>query len=431
MRGARREGELPCYSSMIMHMRAVLASSWVLAAATGQVAQADPPQFRTEVVWVDPVTDVAQDARDTGISHTLFINRCPGGCTFTPGTNDARYNTSSIIGGVTRNLSEFNLGDEVWNAAIECVRDVYSPYDVDVVTEDPGDSMPHHEAVLAGYPAEVGRDPLTGGIAPATCQPLNNVISFSFADGLGENLSGQTLIETLCWTVAQESAHSFGLPNHVFDCHDPMTYLAGCGRKYFRNRAIQCGEFDGPGSCTCDMSSQNSHERLLSTFGEGTPPPPPVVTLQYPAEGAAVEDGFSIFFTAIDPRLVARSEIYLNGTMVMELPGKDYDTADEPYSAEAPEHPDGYIEIEVKSYDEFGAAGSAKVTVLKGAPCESDDACGDGYACSSGHCVVSGDGGGGGGCCAVAGGQERDERFPLAALSLFGLAILWLRRRRR
>ena len=414
---------------MIMHMRAVLAVSWLLAVAGDGLALADPPRFRTETVWVDPVEDVADDVRAADISHTLFVNRCPGGCTITPGDNDARYDTSSIIGGVTRNLAEFNLGDEVFNAVIECVREVYSPYDVDVVTEDPGESSPHHEAVLAGDPEDVGRDPLTGGIAPATCEPLNNVISFSFANGLGEQLSGQTLIETLCWTVAQESAHSFGLPNHVYDCHDPMTYLAGCGRKYFRNRAIQCGRFDGPEDCTCGMEAQNSHERLLSTFGEGTPPPPPNVTIDYPADGASVEDGFSIFFTAIDPRLVARADVYLNGTKYVELPGKDFDRIDEPYSAEAPEHPDGYIEIEIKAYDEFGSEGTAKVTVLKGEPC-SGDSCGDGFECSGGHCVALG-ADEGGGCCAVAGGQGRREPFPLVALGLFAAAILWIRRRQK
>ena len=208
-----------------------------------------------------------------------------------------------------------------------------------------------------------------------------------------------------------------------------MTYLAGCGRKYFRNRAIQCGRFEGVEECTCDMEAQNSHERLLATFGEGTPPPPPVVGIEYPPEGGAVEDGFSIFFTAIDPRLVARAEIHLNGTKYLEIPGRDYDTADEPYSAEAPQHPDGYIEVEVKAFDEFGNEGNAKVTVLKGEPC-ADDSCGDGYECTSGHCVVVSDEGGGG-CCAVAGGQRRTERFPLIALSLFAAAILLLRRRPR
>ena len=413
-----------------MHLRAVLAVSGLLqAAVTGGQALADPPQIRTEVVWVDPVEDVAADARAADISHVLFVNRCPGGCTITPGDNDARINSSSIIGGVTRNLGEFNLGDEVFDAAIACIRDVYSPYDVQVVTEDPGDSMPHHEAIMAGDPEDVGRDPLTGGIAPATCDPLNNVISFSFANGLGEMLSGQALVETLCWTVAQESAHSFGLPNHVYDCHDPMTYLAGCGRKYFRNRAIQCGRFDGVEECTCNMEAQNSHARLLDTFGEGTPPPPPVVSFEYPAEGATVEDGFSIFFTAIDPRLVARAEIWLNGSKFLEMPGKDFDTADDPYSTESPPFPDGYIEIEIKAYNEFEAEGTAKVTVLKGQPCDGDS-CGSGYECVSGHCVPQSDDGGGG-CCAVAGGQSRDDRFPLAALALFTAAIVLLRGRRR
>jgi hypothetical protein len=412
---------------MIMHMRVVLGAMFALIAAEG-VTQADQPRFRNEAIQVDPVEDVARDARTGHISHILFVNRCVGDCVITPGTNDSRANTSNIIGGTTRTLSEFNLGDDVFNATIECLRDVYSPYDVQIVTEDPGDEL-HHEAILAGDPEEVERDPLTGGIAPASCEPLNNVISFSFANGVGENLSGQTLIETLCWTVAQESAHSFGLPNHVYDCEDPMTYLPGpCGRKYFRDKNIKCGRFEGVEPCPmCGVDSQNSHEKLLETFGPGIPVAPPEVTVQFPVAGSAVDDNFSIFFTAIDPRLIERADIYINRTKVAELPGKDFGDADEAYASEAPDHPDGYIEVEIRAYNDLAVEGTATVTVLKGEPC-SGDSCGAGYECTDGHCVVVSDEGGG--CCAVA-GPRRDQPLPLVALGLFAAAILVIRQRRK
>src|SRR5262249_44279320 len=153
------------------------------------------------------------------------INRCLGGCVLTPGVNDARNNTSSIIQS-TVTISEFHLPgdavdqDEAFNQIVDCVRDVYSPYDVEIVTDDPGTELFHHQAILAGTPEELGLDGTIGGIAPASCDPLNNVISFSFANRPDSD------VETMCWTLAQESAHSFGLPNHVYDCHDPMTYLA-------------------------------------------------------------------------------------------------------------------------------------------------------------------------------------------------------------
>ena len=72
---------------------------------------------RAEIVWVDPVADLAPDIAyaDAPISNILFINRCPGGCVITPGSNDARANTSSVVGG-TRTLSEFAHGDTTFDA---------------------------------------------------------------------------------------------------------------------------------------------------------------------------------------------------------------------------------------------------------------------------------------------------------------------------
>jgi len=426
------------------------------------------------------VLDVAPDALAAGdISNILFVNRCPGGCTLTPGNNDARANTSSIIDG-TVTLSEFGLGDEAFDEVIECLRDVYSPYNVEIVTEDPGADTFHHEAILAGTPQELGLDPNVGGIAPASCEPLNNVISFSFG-----NMDG-TDPETLCWTLAQESAHAFGLPNHVYDCLDPMTYLPGpCGRKYFRNRGIKCGEFE-PKTCVCGVGEQNSHVELLATFGPGTAPPPPEVAVLYPEPDAAVEDGFGVFFTAIDPRLVDHVEVYINGTLSATMPGHNFQNRADDYNIVTPDLPDGILDVEVRAYNDINQeAGSATVTVTKGEPCSSADQCFEFMECSDGRCAypppagqfgdecgydqyclegscaeVDGErrcsqscntsvqdacpggleclepgfcwqSGGDGGCCAVAGGQERDETFPLVALSLFAGAVLVLRRRRR
>ena len=454
----------------------------VLAGVAG-TALSDPPKRPRPInlrVWVDPVLDVAPEARGAPtISNILYVNRCVGGCTLTPGSNDARANTSSIIDG-TVTVSEFEGGDEAYDEIVACLRDVYSPYDVEIVTEDPGSETFHHEAILAGTPEELSLDSNVGGIAPASCDPLNNVISFSFG-----NLEGSDP-ETLCWTLAQESAHSFGLPNHVYDCLDPMTYLEGpCGRKYFRNRGIECGEFQ-PNECVCGVAEQNSHIELLATFGPGTAPPPPEVSILYPAADAAVEDNFSIFFTALDPRLVARVEVYVNGTLYETQPGHNFQNREDEYTIRAPDLPDGTLDIEVRAYNEISEeAGRAAVTVAKGEPCTSADQCFDFMECSDGRCTypepagelgdecgfdqyclegtcadVDGErrcsqgcnpdvqGGcpsgfdclspgfcwssdGEGGCCAVAGGQGRDERFPLLALSLFAGAVLVVRRGRR
>ena len=464
-----------------MLARVVCASLLGSFALIGADARAGSPASRGFVlqdVWVDPVRDLAPDARGAPlISNILYVNRCIGDCILTPGVNDARLNTSTIVDETTM-VSEFAYSDDVYDAVIDCLRDVYSPYNVEIVTEDPGPEVFHHEAILAGSPDEIGLPDNVGGIAPASCEPLNNVISFSFANALGEDVEG------MCWTVAQESAHSFGLPNHVYDCLDPMTYLEGpCGRKYFRNRAIECGEFE-PKECVCGGSEQNSHRELLRTFGEGTPPPPPEVTLLYPDPDAVVGDNFSIFFTAIDPRLVEHVDVFINGAKVDTMPGKDYPDRDENYDLRAPNLPDGYIDIEVRGYNEInGDAGVASATVLKGEPCASSDDCFDFMECSDGRCAYPPASGalgdtceydefclngpcaavgddrrcsqtcnasvadscpegyecrqpgycwreGGGGGCGAASGEDTGDRLAMLLLSLFAGAGLLMRRRR-
>jgi hypothetical protein len=210
-----------------------------------------------------------------------------------------------------------------------------------------------------------------------------------------------------------------------------------------------------------------------------------VVGLLYPAADSSVADEFSIFFTAIDPRLVHHVDILLNGSKYATLDGYDFPKRADPYNFQAPSLPDGYIDVEVKAYNDINSdAGTATATVLKGEPCTSSDqcfpfmectegrckyppppgelgdecpydqycldrpcahvgserrcsqsctpnvsdACPDGYDClDNGLCWPQG----GGGCRAVgvAGGRPRDGSFPLALLTAFAGGLLLLRRR--
>lgn len=335
----------------------------------------------TTWVWVDPVKDLAADAvASEHISNILYVNRCQGGCTITPGQNDARTNTSSIAK-ETSTLAEFAYDDEVWNETIDCIKEVYSPYNVEVVTEDPGEDVFHHEAILAGSPDDLGLDSNIGGIAPSNCQPLNNVISFSFAQG---PLGGDPL--EMCWTVAQESAHSFGLPNHVFDCLDPMTYIPGCGKKYFRNTSFPCGETEVR-PCNCSGTTQNSHMQLLAAFGPGTAPPAPEVEILFPPDGDPVEEQFTLFWDAQDPRLVHKTELWVNGTKYAEFEGHSYQSRFDNYEGRMPELPDGYLDIELRAYNDLHMnEGTATATYLKGEACDSAEACWEFQVCEEGRC---------------------------------------------
>jgi hypothetical protein len=346
-------------------------------AASGASAE---PSRRSEVVWVDPVADMAPGhLLSNHVSPIIYVNPCRGGCSFTPGGNDSRDNTVSFIQGPVT-VTEFEHDQATYDAVIACVREVYRPYDVEIVTADPGNDN-HHEAILAGSPEELGLGSAVGGIAPAACSPLNNAISFSFSNNGADVL-------TMCWTVAQESAHTFGLPDHVFECSDAMTYLQGCGQKYFRDRVLPCGEFEsGDTPCRCNDAGQNSHQQLLAAFGPGKPPEPPEVTIALPMDGADVADDFSIHGFATDPRLVSLVELFINGSKYDELPGHPFEQRDDNYFFSAPEHADGYMTIELRAANDLGSAASASVRVLKGEPCQSDDQCLNEQFCEDGACT--------------------------------------------
>ncbi len=334
---------------------------------------------------MDPVSDLAPDAvASDHISKVLFVNRCVGGCPLTSGSNDSRINTSTIVDGSSV-LSEFSGSDAVWDEMIECIKYVYAPYDIQIVEEDPGDSMFHHEAIVAGLPGEIGLSNGFGGIAPSGCAPLNNVISFTFG-----NLGGfRTSPLRLCSTLAQESAHSFGLPNHVFNCLDPMTYLSSCGQKLFRNQNYPCGEYE-ESPCNCSGATQNSHLELLNVFGPGsTEIPPPQIDIAAPRADEKVSDGFTLIWSAVDPRLVRKNEVWVNGTKVLELPGNAYEDQEPGYQIEMPSLPDGYLDIEVHSFNDLNVESVAERTVLKGEACANKDACFAFQSCEDGRCVYA------------------------------------------
>jgi MYXO-CTERM domain-containing protein len=314
----------------------------------------------------------------------LYLNRCDGGCTVTQGTDDAVTNRSSILGRdripATVDLAPFSHDQATWDGVVQCMRATYAVYGVEVVTEPP--VGPHVEVMVAGTAASLALDGNTLGIAPLTsnCTALPSAVAFAFANA---HLTGPELVSDLCATTAHEAGHIYGL-DHEFECKDPMTYLTGCGVKVFLNRTVRCGEFDGARDCKCS-ETQSSHRHLYGVLGPGTPPPPPPFTVPSPAPGATVSAGFSVF-VQLQGRPATAVELWINGAQIEVQAGKRVDS---PYlfSTPAALH-DGFLELELRVYDDLGTLGTQTLTVLKGAACTSAATCPGGYTCSEGRCLA-------------------------------------------
>jgi MYXO-CTERM domain-containing protein len=330
-----------------------------------------------ETVRLPPIPGV--DIQMDHVSKILFLNRCAGGCTITSGPNDARINSSTIVDG-TSQVSAWGHGDSSWQELVTCVKELYAPYDVEVTDVDPGANVFHHEAIVAGYYNEIGYETPIGGVAPSQCSPANNVISFTFANGYGNNPI------SICHTVGQETAHSYGL-EHAMDCSDPMTYLPTCGRQFFRDATTPCGEYEELDNCQCGGSAQNSHRWLRTVLGENPMViAGPDVQFQVP-NTETVENGFKVSATATHMRGIGTVQLYLNGTMYGEQEAHPRQSASSPYWFDTPaDLADGIIDVEIRATNDIGTETVAILTVQKGAPCTSADSCHDGQSCEEGRC---------------------------------------------
>jgi hypothetical protein len=374
-------------------------------------AAADPISGRVEPgQGKRMVVDVPATSEHLGmISPYLYLNRCTGSCIVHGGaTSDARTQQSAIPPPGDYTITEFAseagmtgaAADADWAKVVQCMKEVYSPFNITVTDTVPAGGVSYTEAIIAGNPGEIQLNQGILGIAPLAgdCSPQDNVISFSFANHHGG--TGQPRIWDICWTASQESAHAFGLDHEVqfsdgtSACNDPMTYniVKPCGgERFFRNKPASCGE-DAIRPCRCG-GSQNSHSKILAVFGAGQSiVPAPTSAILIPSDGSAVTKGFTIQASAGSARGVAKVELWLNGYNWATAQGAAFDTGGQPnpstYALTAPNNvPDGVIDVVAKAYDDLGLeTDSAKITVMKGAPCTSAASCLDGQKCDAGKC---------------------------------------------
>ncbi|MCH9680848.1 MAG: hypothetical protein K0V04_05395, partial [Deltaproteobacteria bacterium] len=239
--------------------------------------------------------------------HILFLQRCEGGLDLSPGSGGSVANESTIIMGDV-SLPPYPFGDESWDQVVATSQLIFSPFNIEVTDVDPGD-VPHDEAVVCGSAEDAGF-PGAGGVAPFTCGIIENPITFTFPQTLGDN--PQLIAEV----IGQEAAHAWGL-DHEFLCEDPMTYLSGCGSKTFQDIDAECGEFEAR-PCDCTPDTQNSFQLILEAFGPAIPDlEGPLISVTAPLTGTMFEEGipFNVIAEITDESDMDRAELYANGQL--------------------------------------------------------------------------------------------------------------------
>jgi MYXO-CTERM domain-containing protein len=289
-----------------------MAAVAALGLMTATSARAEGPVVddrpRGTYVKIDPPDEVVGETpvQHGGAPHILFLQRCAGGLTISPGGGGSINNQSEIVGGVI-NFPPFPYGDGAWNQVVDITRELFAPFNVTVTDVDPGNT-PHDEAVVCGDGAMAGFAG-AGGVAPFSCGVINNAITFTFAETLGNN--PQLIAEV----IGQEAAHAWGL-DHEYLCQDPMTYLSGCGPKSFQNVNAQCGEFS-PRQCSCGGNTQNSYKHIINTWGAAVPDnQAPTAAITYPNDGDVFTPGaeFEIAVSVNDDVQVAEVTLFVNGS---------------------------------------------------------------------------------------------------------------------
>lgn len=357
----------------------------------------------TDRVFV--VTPSEGFATQTGpISHVIYLNRCSGGCSVTQSDhNDARNHLSTMVKPGTSVLTEFantagqvgSAADAEWGQVVQCLREVYSPFDVALTDQQPPANQAYTELMIAGQPTDLGFSPQILGVAPVhiDCNAYDNAIAFAFAN----HQSAINRVLGICWTAAQESAHNFGL-DHEFQfsdgqsaCNDPMTYRTDCGgQKFFRNKSALCGETMAR-PCLCP-GNQNSHQKLVSLFGPGMAlTGKPEVAILFPTDGAMLSTGQVVQIKAKSARGIARIELWLNGHKWAEVAGAPFGVNGQEQTIYTlpipPRVPNSALDIVAKAFDDLEIeSDSSTVEAVKGAPCASADTCLKGQLCDAGKC---------------------------------------------
>jgi uncharacterized protein (TIGR03382 family) len=347
------------------------------SAAFAQQAPKPPVVWQNRVIPAEPAPDGI--ATLTNVSHKLYLNDCrPSGCNVAPGNDSSLLNRSSIaISNVV--LPPYPHGITHWDYLVQCVRDTFAPFSVEVVTVDPGSTVSHFEVMVGGSSTQLHPQLQAGGVAPfISCDARrNNIISFVFPASSAD-------LEFLCGAVVQEACHVWGL-DHELNRDDPMTYLDLGTLKRFQDDDAKCGEsLSQPRDCFCGGPTQNSHQYMADTFGL-TDLRPATLAITEPTEGQWVKPGFPVRAT-LDSQLSPKvGSLSIDNVQTQNNMGAPYE-----FTAPA-DLPGGDHTVTVTATDAGARMISASVNVHVTAACSAAAPCPASFHCLGGFCLPGGD----------------------------------------
>ena len=375
-------------------MRCLVSLAVLLGLVSPALAEQARPRLERRLVHVDPASVPA-----VVNSKTIFLNRCTGGCTLSPGFTDSRTNKSAIGQGT---LSAFSYGNTSWNGVVNCMKNVFSRFNVTITDVDPGPNVNHFEVMIAGSPQQIGLPGGIGGIAEYSCTSpgvcakyIPNTIVFAFSAVYGND------VNEICATAAQEIAHTWTL-DHVADATDPMTYFTTfTGIRQFKD-GVPCGSDcvngESPFGYPCTnnrhicmstgTSTQDDVQILLALFGPAGAQAP-ALSIKTPTNGSAQQPGFAVEVDCTSNDGIQEVTMSVDGMPRATLTAPPFNFTTPETLAEGPH------EVSILCATNLQAISTATANVVVGTACVNGACSQAGYICHNGACIAGPDAPGG------------------------------------
>jgi len=231
----------------------------VFVAACGSSATSGPdappaPSPDAAVAAPDGAADAGPPPIDAACArhHVVYLDYDGG--VYRPGLESSINDTSSLLQTQTAFAAWPHANQDAITA---CVRGALAPYDVEVVTIDPGNAR-HVEIVMSTKAPESSI-----AIAPFTCDPIVNGIGFVGGDLLGDDPT----------SGCDGALYAIGLIEGlepVEDCADAVTQCGTFGARTYVDASSPCDQPNN--ACLCGGTTANHHAQMIEALGAATCP---------------------------------------------------------------------------------------------------------------------------------------------------------------